>query len=108
MVSVIILLSGRSWTSVQSEDLDDHLINDSSINGPVYVALDNLPMTSEDFQMFSYINARQVNEKLWTSKETPASLIAKLYRYRFRLITCAGSACGFSGKNLWINGFSQN
>ena len=98
MVSVVILLSGRSWTSVQSSDLDDHLYNDSTLNGPVYIALDSIPLTAEDFQMFSYLNARQVGEKLWTSKDTPASLIAKLYRYRFRLMGCAGSGCGFSGK----------
>lgn len=97
MVSVIILLTGRSWTSVQCNELDDHLINDGSLNGPTYVALDSMPLTQDDFQLFTYLNARQIGDKIWQSKDTPATLIAKLYRYRFRLIGTASSGCGFSG-----------
>ncbi|KAI1289825.1 hypothetical protein HDE_08614 [Halotydeus destructor] len=97
-MSVVILLSGRSWTSVQNTDLDDHLANDGALNGPVYIARDQMPLTADDFQLFKYLNARQINEKTWSCKDTPATIIAKLYNYGYKLISHAGSACGFSGK----------
>lgn len=97
-MSVIILLSGRSWTSVQNTDLDDHLAMDGTLNGPTYIARDNIPLLNEDFQLFKYLNARQLNEKTWTCKDTPASIISKLYAYGYKLVSHAGCACGFSGK----------
>lgn len=50
-MSVIILLAGRSWTSVQNTDLDDHLANDGCLNGPTYIARDQIPLTQDDFQV---------------------------------------------------------
>ena len=41
-MSVVIVLVGRSWTSYQNTDLDDHIANDACLNGPTYVALSNI------------------------------------------------------------------
>ena len=96
-MSVMILLAGRSWTSVENTDLDDHLSNDSSLNGSTFIARDTIPLTSEDFQLFKFLNARQINKKTWSCNDTPATIIAKLYSCGYRLISQAGCACGFSG-----------
>ena len=97
-MSVIILLSGRSWTSVQNTDLDDHLVKDGCLCGPTYIARDRIPLTPDEFQLFKVLNARQLNEVTWSSQDTPAQVIAKLYHFGYRLISHAGNACGFSGK----------
>lgn len=97
-MSVIILLSGRSWTSVQNTDLDDHLAKDGCLCGPTYIARDRIPLTPDEFQLFKVLNARQMNEVTWSSQDTPAQVIAKLYHFGYKLISHAGSACGFSGK----------
>ena len=55
IMSVIVLLSGRSWTSVQNTDLDDHLTNDGSLNGPTYLSRDSIPLNAEDFQVANHV-----------------------------------------------------
>lgn len=97
-MSVIILLAGRSWTSVQNTDLDDHLVNDGCLNGPTYIARDQIPLDPDDFELFKCLNAHQINEKTWSTKSTPASVIARLYNFGYQLIGHAGCSCGFSGK----------
>jgi hypothetical protein len=36
-MSVAIVLVGRSWTSCQNTELDDHITNDACLNGPTYI-----------------------------------------------------------------------
>lgn len=97
-MSIIILLSGRSWTSVENTDLDDILAKDSCLCGPTYIARDRIPLTPDEFNLFKVLNACQLNELTWSSPDTPAQVIAKLYHYGYKLISQAGNACGFSGK----------
>ena len=117
-MSVVILLSSRIWTSVSATELNDHPSNDGLLTGPTWIARDQVGIPPEENNLYKYLNARMVKEKVWSTQYPPATIIgevgvlvicynclcdhvdfaAKLLSYGYKLISQAGSGVGFSGK----------
>ncbi|CAG2169072.1 unnamed protein product [Oppiella nova] len=97
-MSVVILLTGRIWTSVSATELQDHIGCDGLLNGPTYIARDQVGIPPEESQLYKYLNARMIKEKVWSTNLPAATVIGKLISFGYKLISQAGSGVGFSGK----------
>ncbi|XP_054157390.1 uncharacterized protein LOC128955742 [Oppia nitens] len=97
-MSVVILLTGRIWTSVSATELNDHIGFDGLLTGPTYIARDQVGIPPDESQLYKCINARMVKEKVWSTNLPPATVMGKLISNGYKLISQAGSGVGFSGK----------
>lgn len=75
-MSVVILLAGRCWTSVNAIELMDHMSCDGALNGPTYIARDHLGIPPDESVLYNQLNVRQVKETLWSTNHAPATVIS--------------------------------
>ena len=74
-MSVVILLTGRIWTSVSATELNDHLSTDGLLTGPTYIARDQVGIPPEESQLYKFLSARMIKEKVWSTNYAPATVI---------------------------------
>lgn len=75
-MSVVILLAGRCWTSVNAIELMDHMSCDGALNGPTYISRDHLGIPPDESVLYNQLNVRQMKETLWSTNHSPATVIS--------------------------------
>ncbi|KAF7494580.1 hypothetical protein SSS_02875 [Sarcoptes scabiei] len=95
---VVLVVTNRTWTSVNATELNDHILCDGIFEGPTFITRDEFGIPPEEITLYKSINAHKVHDMTYSTNLKAATVLSRFVSYGYKIITSAGSGVGTSGK----------
>lgn len=95
---VVLVVTNRTWTSVNATELNDHILNDGIFEGPTYITRDELGIPPTEMHLYKSLNVHHVRDQTFSTGQKAATVLSRFVSHGYRIIAQAGSGVGTSGK----------
>lgn len=114
---VVLIVTNRTWTSVNATELNDHILNDGIFEGPTYITRDEYGIPPCETNLYKSLQVHLVRDQTYSTSMKVATVLSidirtlsfdrfifyinvsgRFMAHGYRVIAQAGSGVGTSGK----------
>lgn len=95
---VVLIVTNRTWTSVNATELNDHILNDGIFEGPTYITRDEYGIPPCETNLYKSLQVHLVRDQTYSTSMKVATVLSRFMAHGYRIIAQAGSGVGTSGK----------
>jgi hypothetical protein len=74
---VVILVTNRTWTSVNATELNDHILNDGIFEGPTYITRDEFGIPPDEANLYKSLQVHCVRDQTYSTSMKVATVLSK-------------------------------
>lgn len=74
---VVLVVTNRTWTSVNATELNDHILCDGIFEGPTFITRDEFGIPPEEITLYKSINAHKVHDMTYSTNLKAATVLSK-------------------------------
>lgn len=73
---VVLIVTSRTWTSVNATELNDHILNDGVFEGPTYITRDELGIPPGEMNLYKSLNVHCVRDQTYSTSLKVATVLS--------------------------------
>lgn len=74
---VVLVVTDRTWTSVNATELNDHILNDGIFEGPTFITRDELGIPPDETFLYKSLNVHHVRDQTYSTNLKVATVLSK-------------------------------